>query len=63
MVTTSSAQRCSDQFLSYHMHVELHPQTPLALKAGPREPNLGLSIGGQAFGGISKGADTTTQTN
>ena len=45
------------------MHVELQLQTPLALKAGPREPHLGLSIGGQAFGGISKGADTTTQTN
>ena len=28
---------------------ELHPLTPLALKAGPREPHLGLSIGGQAL--------------
>ena len=41
------------------MHVELHSLTPLALKAGPREPRLGLSIGEQALGGISKGADTT----
>ena len=29
-----------------HMHVELHPLTPLALKAGPRGPHLGLSMGG-----------------
>ena len=43
------------------MHVELHPLTLLALKAGPREPHLGLSIGGKALGGISKGADTSPQ--
>ena len=43
------------------MHVELHPLIMLALKAGLCVPNLGLFIGGQAFGDISMGADTRPQ--
>ena len=47
------------------MHLELHPLTLLALKAGPRRPHLGLSIGGKALGGnqYGSGLQPTTQTN
>ena len=47
------------------MHVELHPLTMLALKAGLCVPNLGLFIGGQAFGGnqLGSGQQPATQTN
>ena len=42
-----------------------YPLTLLALKAGPCEPQLGLSIGGQVLGGNQKWSryQTTTQTN
>ena len=49
-----------------HMHVELHPLTLPALKAGPCGPHLGLPIG-EALGGGGiqqrSGYQPTTQTN